>query len=323
MHSYIEAQLKAIDEGLSLLEAFVTTPLGLYSDIRMLRGSSSIQDRSKEIDRVSYKNISKSPMILALDALRVVQQSIRTLEDMDGIDSPLEDAWKQQAQRVFSRIEQRVSGEIRKERSSKIKGLYVIVDSEQTSGRPVIQVTEAVLKGGASVVQLRSKGQDKGDVLPQAREIQVLCEKHSAVFIVNDHSDLALACGSHGLHLGQHDLPIGEARRILSPTQIVGTSNALVQEALESQSNGADYIAVGSIYPTSTKSNTRPAGIETLQRVKKSTTVPVVAIGGINETNVEEVVRAGADAVCVISAVTLANDPEEAAKRLLDKIEKQ
>ena len=322
MHSYVSAQLQAIDEGLRLLEAFVTSPLGLYSDLRMLRGSSSIQDKSAEIDRGSYKNITKKPLTLALDAIHAVEQSIQALQDLEDVEPPpLDPAWTQQILKVLVRAEQHVSNDIRKDRASKIGGLYVIVDPEVTRERSVEEIAEAALRGGARVLQLRNKVQAKGDVLTTARQLQALCESHDATFIVNDHADLAASCGSHGLHLGQHDLPLGEARRILQSWQLIGTSNALLQEALESQAQGADYIAVGSIYPTSTKEATRPAGLEALHKVKEATTSPVVAIGGITEANVEEVVRAGADCVCVVSAVSLAEDPEEASKRLVDKIE--
>jgi len=111
------------------------------------------------------------------------------------------------------------------------------------------------------------------------------------------------------------------ARQVLTPEQLVGTSNALFEEALASESQTADYIAVGRIYETGSKSNTRPAGLETLRRVKGSVGVPVVAIGGINLSNVVPVVQAGADAVCVISAVCAASDPKAAAARLVEAIE--
>ena len=150
-----------------------------------------------------------------------------------------------------------------------------------------------------------------------ARRIRDLCDRHDAVFIVNDHADLAFACDAHGLHLGQHDLPVAEARAILKPYQIVGTSNALVEEAAVSQSQGVDYLAVGAMFPTDTKDRTRPAGLSTLSAVKATASVPVVAIGGINLGNVSQVVQAGADAVCVISAVVGAPDPEAAARQLI------
>ena len=209
----------------------------------------------------------------------------------------------------------------RDEAARGVRGLYVIVDAQAAGGRDLVEVTQAVLRGGARVIQLRDKLHDKGDVLPVARRIRDLCDRHNAVFIVNDHADLAVACDAHGLHLGQHDLPVAEARAILKPYQIIGTSNALVEEAAESERQGADYLAVGAIFPTGTKERTRPAGLGTLSEVKARAAAPVVAIGGINLDNVSEVARAGADAACVISAVVGAPDPEAAARRLAAALE--
>ncbi|MDA0988077.1 MAG: thiamine phosphate synthase [Chloroflexi bacterium] len=207
---------------------------------------------------------------------------------------------------------------IRKGIARKVNGLYVIVDAQVAQGRDLVELTQAVLLGGAQVIQLRDKLHDKGDVLPIARRIRDLCDRHGALLIINDHADLAVACDAHGLHLGQHDLPIEEARAILRSHQIIGKSNALLEEALESERQGADYLAVGAIFPTDTKEKTRPAGLETLEKVKARASVPVVAIGGINEDNVPRVMLAGADAACVISAVIGDPNPEEAARRLID-----
>jgi len=197
----------------------------------------------------------------------------------------------------------------------------VIIDPQLTNGRPVLEVAEAALKGGARAIQLRNKTIDKGDILPTARQLKDLCDTHGALLIVNDHADLAVASAAHGLHLGQHDLPVAEARAILQDHQIIGRSNALFEEALESQAQGADYIAVGSVFPTVTKGVTRPAGLDILRRVKASVDAPVVAIGGISEENIEQVVMAGADCVCVISAVAMAKSPRDEARRLVDKID--
>ncbi len=209
----------------------------------------------------------------------------------------------------------------RSEAARGVRGLYVIVDAQAAGGRDLVEVSQAALRGGARVIQLRDKLHDKGDVLPIARRIRDLCDRHEAVFIVNDHADLAAACDAHGLHLGQHDLPVAEARAVLKPYQIIGTSNALVEEAAESESQGADYLAVGAIFPTDTKERTRPAGLVTLAEVKARAAAPVVAIGGINLGNVAEVMRAGADAACVISAVVGAADPEAAARLLTAAME--
>ena len=205
----------------------------------------------------------------------------------------------------------------REKSAQRVRGLYVIVDAQAAGGRDLVELTQAVLRGGASVIQLRDKLHDKGDVLPVARRIRDLCDTHDAIFIMNDHADLAVACDAHGLHLGQHDLPVAEARAILKPYQLIGTSNALPEEALESEKQGADYLAVGAMFPTDTKERTRPAGLSTLSEVKARAGVPVVAIGGINLDNISQVVRAGADAACVISAVVGAPDPEAAARRLI------
>lgn len=200
---------------------------------------------------------------------------------------------------------------------NRIKGLYVIVDAGVVGERDIVAVTHAVLTGGASTIQFRDKLSDKGDVLSIARDMRQLCNSFGATFIVNDHIDLAIASGADGVHLGQHDLPVPEARDMLGPKRIIGTSNALFDEAMLSVSQGADYVAVGTIFPTKTKENTRPAGLDMLRQVKASVNVPVVAIGGINKNNVTEVTSVGADALCVISAVVAALDPAEAARDII------
>ena len=213
--------------------------------------------------------------------------------------------------------------ETRRMRAQKMRGLYVIVDPEATRGRDVIEVAQAALRGGASVIQLRDKTRDKGEVLHVARTLKSLCDEHDAIFIVNDDADIAYLSGAHGLHVGQTDLPVDEARRVLSPDQIVGRSNNGTAEALESEGRGADYLAVGAVYSTTTmgKSGRTAVGAEMIRNVKKAVSAPVVAIGGINATNVADVARAGADCICVVSAVTYADDPERAAALLVEIIE--
>ena len=213
--------------------------------------------------------------------------------------------------------------EIRSERIKKVRGLYVIVDPEATRGRDVVEVAEAALRGGASVIQLRDKTRDKGEVLQVARAIKGLCDDHDALFIVNDDADIAFLSEAHGLHVGQTDLPVGEARRVLAAEQIVGRSNNGVEESLESAGQGADYVAVGAIYATTTmgKSGRTALGPGMIRKVKDAVSAPVVAIGGINADNIAEVARAGADCICVVSAVTFADDVEGAARGLVALME--
>ena len=205
--------------------------------------------------------------------------------------------------------------------AQKVAGLYVIIDPASINGQDPCNVAEAALRGGATSIQLRDKIHDKGDQLAIARRFKELCESYNALFIVNDHADLAVASASHGLHLGQRDLPANEARLILRSDQIIGISNALLEEAKQS-SQIADYIAVGAIYPSFSKKRTRPAGLTTLRKVREHvSTIPIVAIGGITLNNVDEVLKAGADGVCVIGAVCQADNPERAARILTQRIE--
>lgn len=197
-----------------------------------------------------------------------------------------------------------------------VRGLYVIVDPQQTRGRNAVEVARQAVEGGASIIQWRDKSRDKGQQLPQLRAVRDLCRRHGALLIVNDHADLALVCEADGVHLGQKDLPAAAVRAFVPPAFIVGVSTNNVEEARSAQADGASYVAVGALFATGSKSDTRPASPERLREVKQAVSLPVVGIGGIDEGNIDQVLAAGADAVAVISAVTGADDVREAAARL-------
>ncbi len=197
-----------------------------------------------------------------------------------------------------------------------IRGLYVIVDPKQTRGRGPVEVARLALAGGARVLQWRDKARDKGDQLPNAQAIRDLCCEHGVLFFVNDDVDLALALSADGAHLGRRDLPLSLVQPWLPAGFLLGASTNTVEEAQQAEREGAAYIAVGSIFPTATKGDTRPAGLERLREVKAAVGLSLVAIGGIREENVDAVIAAGADAVAVISAVCAADDVEGAARRL-------
>ena len=328
---FVASHVTAVIEGIRLLESFVTAPLGLHSDIKMLRESLPFPEaeglsREEERERrTAFTSLTDTPLELALHTISSLGVSLDVLEAAGGQGgSPLEESWVAQARRVLTRAESRVAGDMRAKLASGVQGLYVIVGPEATNGRPVLDVAEAALRGGAGVLQLRDKRSDKGAVLPVALDLKAMCDEHGALFIMNGDADLALSAHAHGLHLGQSDLPIREARRVLAPRQIVGRSNNTLQEAMDSQAQEADYIAVGAVYPTSTmgKSERGAVGPELVSEVKERVGQPVVAIGGIDAANVGEVVKAGADCVCVVSAVTLADDPEAAARGLVEAIER-
>jgi len=187
-----------------------------------------------------------------------------------------------------------------------------------------VEVARLALEGGASILQWRDKRREKGDQLPQARAVRELCIDHGALFIVNDDVDLALVLGADGVHLGQRDLPVELVRPLAPEGFIIGVSTNNAEEARRAQEHGASYVAVGSVFPTASKEpeRTRPASPERVREVKQAVGVPVVAIGGINASNIDEVLAAGADAVAVISAVCSAEDPRAAARELAAAFEK-
>lgn len=320
---YIAAQVQAVHQNLRLLETLVTSPIGLTTDLQTLRESIPADGAAAERDRAAFQELARdrSARALGLTARRVVAETIELLGKLTPSDvGGLPPEWTGRAAKVLDRIEARLGAEVRQAKAAELRGLYVIVDPEQTTGRPVQEVAAAALDGGAVALQLRDKKSDKGAMLRTASALATLCAAKHALFFANDHADIARLSHADGLHVGQTDLPVAAARQVLAPDQLVGTSNALFEEALTSESGTADYVAVGRIYDTASKSNTRPAGLETLRRVKRAVGVPVVAIGGINESNVVPVVQAGADAVCVVSAVCGARDPKAAAARLSELI---
>ena len=329
MNPFAATQLRAMIESIRLLESFVTAPLGLYSDIKMLRESLPFPEAvelSREETRerrTAYANLTEAPQDLALGTISSIRSAIEILGKIGGENgSPLDAAWISRAGRVLARAEQRVGGDLRARMAARVRGLYVIVDPEATGGRPVLEIAEASLRGGAGVVQLRDKHQDKAEVLAVARRLRTLCDDYGALFVMNDDADVGLSSDAHGLHIGQTDLPVAEARRILAPHQLVGRSNNTVEQAMDSQAQGVDYLAVGAVYATTTmgKSVRAPVGVEMVQKVKELAQQPIVAIGGISADNIVDVVRAGADCACVVSAVTFADDPEAAARRLVELI---
>lgn len=201
-------------------------------------------------------------------------------------------------------------------------GLYVIIDPDACHERSAVEVARLALEGGARTLQLRDKLRDKGEQLPIAREVARLCRKHAALFIVNDHADLALAAAADGVHLGQADLPAAAVREIAGDRLLIGVSTNNPEEARRAAADGADYVAVGAIFPTGSKQVTRPANLDRIQDVKAAVGVPVVAIGGINAGNIDSVIEAGADAAAVISAVCAAPDPRAAARQLALRFER-
>jgi len=195
--------------------------------------------------------------------------------------------------------------------------LYVITDEGIGCGRSHPEQARLAVEGGADVVQLRDKALSSRGLLAAAREIRVVTRAADALFIVNDRLDIALAAGADGVHLGQDDLPVAEARSIAPPGFIVGVSVGNAAEASLAAAGGADYVALSPTFATGSKADAGPGrGLDTLRSVRSAVSVPLLAIGGIGPNNVCEVIGAGADGVAVISAVVGQEDAAGAARRL-------
>ncbi len=345
----IDANLNRVGEGLRLLEEiarFLLNDAALTQELKTMRheliiGDASfqqqlLQSRDSEgdvgiaLEVPGEEKERELPMVLVANSRRV-QESLRTLEELakvPGVSGKLDSEKFKQARFNLYTIEQKLLSRLRRQDKLKhISGLYVIIDTQMLRERSHLEVARQVIRGGARTIQLRDKVQSRKKLLSIAEQLRILCAENKVLFIVNDYLDIALATDADGLHLGQDDLPIRVARKLLPWDKIVGCSTTTVEQAMEAQSEGADYIAVGAIYPTSSKITTttpaRVVGLETLRQVRQAVTLPLVAIGGITKDNAPEVIAAGADSVAVISAVLGAESPEEASRQIADRLEIQ
>lgn len=202
--------------------------------------------------------------------------------------------------------------------------LYAITGEEFHPNRPLLEVMEEAILGGADIIQLRDKTSSKRVVLEKARALRELTKKYNIPFIINDHIDVALAVDADGIHLGQDDLPLEEARKIVGPNKIIGISTHHIDEARAAEAGGADYIGVGPIFPTKSKKDVvDPVTTAYIEQVVKEINIPFVAIGGIKKHNVDQVLEAGATRICMISEIVGADDVKgvcEFFKRKLEAI---
>jgi thiamine-phosphate pyrophosphorylase len=202
-----------------------------------------------------------------------------------------------------------------------MRGLYLILDVQATAGRSPSAVAEAALRGGVDAVQWRQKTGSWAAFWPELLRTRELCRRHDVPFLVNDRIDVALAVHADGAHVGQDDLPAPVARDLLSH-RVLGVSITDPDQLLPAVDAGADYLGVGPVFPTASKPDAAaPGGLELLRSVRRFTDVPLAAIGGITPGNAADVMRAGADAVAVLSAICSAADVEGAARALVTEIE--
>jgi len=201
--------------------------------------------------------------------------------------------------------------------------LYVITDPRLSRGRSHLEVAQAAIRGGATVIQLRDKEATTRQLVETGRVLRDLTRRMGVAFIVNDRVDVALAVEADGVHLGVDDMPVPIARHLLGPEAIIGFSPETLDQARQAEAEGANYLGVGAVFGTGTKPDAGPPiGVKGLREMVQAVSIPVVAIGGITTDNAARCIQAGAAGVAVISAVVAAEDVEAAARRLREQLEK-
>ena len=204
-------------------------------------------------------------------------------------------------------------------RMNQIKGIYLILDQQYTA-RDIVSIAMDAIDAGVDVLQYRYKGVSKKDTFYIAEKLRNLTSGTGIPFIINDDPALALAVDADGVHLGQEDIPVHIARRILGKDKIIGLSTHSYKEAIEADSPEINYIGFGPIFKSGTKMVTAPLGPEAISRVRNAISIPLIAIGGISDENIKDVIRCGADGAAIISAILSSSDIKKSVRNFKEKI---
>jgi thiamine-phosphate pyrophosphorylase len=347
----IDANLNRSSEGIRVLEdvaRFLLNDTELCQRLRNLRHDLAqeakalrvglLSQRDAEYDvghlypissREKKPNVKTASVQGLLDLVTAnakrVEEALRVIEELAKLpemNSKLNSASFEQRRFAFYTLERDLISRIsRRDRIERISGLYVILDRQFLMGRDEIDVARQIIEGGARVIQLRDKQSKRGELLLVAQKLRELCSQAGVLFVINDYLDLAMTVDADGLHIGQEDLPFPVVRRELPIDRVIGCSVTTLSQATKAQTEGADYIAVGSVFPTTTKREVTVVGVDMLKELKRMVSIPLVAIGGINQDNVGEAVAAGADAVAVISAVLNEKDVKSSVQKLVAKMD--
>lgn len=200
--------------------------------------------------------------------------------------------------------------------------LYLVTDRSLSKGRSTVEIVDAAIRGGVTCVQLREKTCSTREFIDEAIALKNILQQHQVPLFINDRVDVALAVEADGVHLGQSDMKITDARRILKPGMIVGVSAESLQDALRAEDEGADYVGISPVFATGTKTDTAPPlGLDGIRQIRDLVDIPLVAIGGIDASNCTDVISHGADGIAVVSAIVSAENPMQAARDLKDLLQ--
>jgi len=338
IHRILDANFNRAREALRVAEdcgrfalndpAITAMAKDLRSDLRemlsampvdeMIASRDTPGDIGTEITSPSEADRSGLPDV-AVAACKRLTESLRTIEEYGKIIDPGRSLQIERMRYNAYTLEQRLTGRLQvADRIARTK-LYVLISSELCAGS-LRSKARAALAGGGEVIQLREKNVSDDVFLAFAAELRELTDEMGKLFIVNDRPDIAAIVGADGVHLGQHDLPIAEARRLLRPGAAVGRTTRSVDQARAAVNEGADYVSIGPIFPSVTKNAGDALGPDVITDFCRDITVPVIPIGGITAENVSQVVDAGARRVAVCSAVCGQDDPKQAARAIRAQI---
>jgi thiamine-phosphate pyrophosphorylase len=338
----IDANCNRIAEGLRFLEdvaRFLLNDFKVTQQLKTMRhnlvkslsrfGTALLSERDSESDVGAVTETSNQQDLLSLvtanakrvaEALRVIEE----LSKLPDLSVTLRSKDFEQARfNLYTLEKELLSRLMRRQKLKQLTGLYVIIDTQILEPKDEIDAARKAIRGGAKAIQLRDKKYAKGELLAIAQKLKDLCYKSNTLFIMNDYLDIAVAAGADGLHIGQKDLPLSVVQKELPIDKIVGLSTTTLEQAQKAEAEGADYIAVGSVFPSPTKTSANVVGLKHLSQVRKKVSIPIVAIGGITKDNIGEVMAAGADSAAVISAALAQKDIESAIRQLVQAIEKK
>lgn len=270
----------------------------------------------------SFLGGGASPLVSAVGGILAMsiageEAAIRENEENNGIASYREDVMNNIYK--FNQYSIRDLANIEVEKVEYKYPLYLVTDEKACKGKDFYESVEASIRGGAKIVQLREKNMDTRDFFKRALKLKEICHKHGVDFVINDRLDIAIAVDADGVHLGQSDMPIEKAKEILGHKKIIGISAKNMEEALEAQKYGADYIGVGAIFATDTKKDSGLIDLETLKEMTDQINIPVLAIGGIGLGKLGYLKDTGIDGICVISDILGSDEPEKRTRELLEE----
>jgi thiamine-phosphate pyrophosphorylase len=319
-YSRFHLNCQEICGALKTLRHDLTAAIGKWADRGMLFRDTPGDVGTATKTETELRRADMAAVVTA--AGKRLGEALRTIEEYLKTISPEGAAAVEGIRYRFYDLEMRVTRTLRPAERFADVGLYVLI-TESVCKRPWLEVAKAAIDGGADCLQLREKELEAGELLRRARMLVSLCREHEVLCVINDRPDVALAADADGVHVGQGDLPAVEARKLLGLEKIVGVSTHNLEQARQAVLDGADYIGVGPVFRSSTKARDFLPGFDFVRQVVEQISLPAVAIAGITEENIEQVLATGVQAVAVTAAIAGCDDPRGVAERMKLRIKQR